>query len=176
MVPIPMRLATCYFPISPSQPRARYSIGVDSSKGGSICHGRVGEVISVSLWCRARSTCRLPRRARSLFACTRSGSQLRSGKQANHRPSAENETSLTYARRGLIQIRSKIGRNQWAPFLGSRSGLTIRPPARKSRKTKFVRGYEYERGQYVTFTPDELKALDLESSKVIDLEAFVFAR
>ena len=35
---------------------------------------------------------------------------------------------------------------------------------------------EYERGQYVTFTPDELKALDLESSKVIDLEAFVFAR
>jgi non-homologous end joining protein Ku len=33
-----------------------------------------------------------------------------------------------------------------------------------------VRGYEYERGQYVTFTPDELKALDLESSKVINLE------
>jgi DNA end-binding protein Ku len=27
--------------------------------------------------------------------------------------------------------------------------------------------------QYVTFTPDELKALDLESSKVIDLEMFV---
>jgi DNA end-binding protein Ku len=28
-------------------------------------------------------------------------------------------------------------------------------------------------GQYITFTPDELKALDLESSKVIDLEMFV---
>jgi len=30
-------------------------------------------------------------------------------------------------------------------------------------KEEVVRGYEYERGQYVTFTPDELKALDLES-------------
>jgi DNA end-binding protein Ku len=40
-------------------------------------------------------------------------------------------------------------------------------------KEEVVRGYEYERGQYVTFTPDELKALDLESSKVIDLEMFV---
>ena len=40
-------------------------------------------------------------------------------------------------------------------------------------KEEVVRGYEYERGQYVTFTPDELKVLDLESSKVIDLETFV---
>src|SRR5438309_9712760 len=28
-------------------------------------------------------------------------------------------------------------------------------------------------GQFVTFTPEELKALDVESSKVIDLEKFV---
>ena len=40
-------------------------------------------------------------------------------------------------------------------------------------KDEVVRGYEYERGQYITFTPDELKALDLESSKVIDLEMIV---
>ena len=40
-------------------------------------------------------------------------------------------------------------------------------------KEELVKGYEYERGQYITFTPDELKALDLESSKVIDLETFV---
>ena len=33
-------------------------------------------------------------------------------KQASHRHSTASETSLTYARRGLIQIRSKIGRNQ----------------------------------------------------------------
>jgi DNA end-binding protein Ku len=40
-------------------------------------------------------------------------------------------------------------------------------------RDEVVRGYEYEHGQYVTFTPDELKALDLESSKVIELEMFV---
>lgn len=36
-----------------------------------------------------------------------------------------------------------------------------------------MKGYEYERGQHVTFTPAELKALDIESSKTIDLETFV---
>ena len=40
-------------------------------------------------------------------------------------------------------------------------------------KREVVRGYEYSRGQFVTFTPEELKALDVESSKVIDLEKFV---
>jgi hypothetical protein len=34
-------------------------------------------------------------------------------------------------------------------------------------------GYEYARGEFVTFTAEELKALDVESSKVIDLEKFV---
>ena len=36
-----------------------------------------------------------------------------------------------------------------------------------------VKGYEYERGQFVTFTPEELKALDVESSHMIDLATFV---
>jgi DNA end-binding protein Ku len=40
-------------------------------------------------------------------------------------------------------------------------------------KHQVVKGYEYERGRYVTFTPEELKSLDLESSKIIDLEQFV---
>jgi hypothetical protein len=39
-------------------------------------------------------------------------------------------------------------------------------------KENVVRGYEYERSRFGTFTPDELKALDLESSKVIDLKMF----
>jgi len=55
--------------------------------------------------------------------------------------------------------------------------ITLRPhdpsTGEEIEKDEVVRGYEYERGQYVTFTPDELKALDLESSKVIDLEMFV---
>src|SRR5580704_5146966 len=40
-------------------------------------------------------------------------------------------------------------------------------------KREVVKGYEYGRGQFVTFTPEELKALDVESSKVIDLEKCV---
>src|ERR1700756_4799882 len=37
-------------------------------------------------------------------------------------------------------------------------------------KREIVKGYEYGRGQFVTLTPEELKALAVESSKVIDLE------
>ena len=40
-------------------------------------------------------------------------------------------------------------------------------------KSEVVKGYEYGRGQFVTFTAEELKALDIESSKVVDLESFV---
>ena len=35
------------------------------------------------------------------------------------------------------------------------------------------KGYEYERGQFVTFTLEELKALHVESSHTIDLTTFV---
>jgi hypothetical protein len=34
-------------------------------------------------------------------------------------------------------------------------------------------GTELSRGQFLTFTAEELKALDVESSKVVDLEKFV---
>jgi DNA end-binding protein Ku len=61
--------------------------------------------------------------------------------------------------------------------VGPVSRITLRPhdptTGEEVAKDEVVRGYEYERGQYVTFTPAELKALDLESSKIIDLEAFV---
>jgi hypothetical protein len=56
------------------------------------------------------------------------------------------------------------------------SRITIRPhdprTGEEIEKTEVVKGYEYSRGQFVTFTPDELKALDVESSKIIDLEKF----
>jgi len=55
--------------------------------------------------------------------------------------------------------------------------ITLRPhdpgTGEEIDKREVVRGYEYSRGQFVTFTPEELKALDVESSKVIDLEKFV---
>ena len=40
-------------------------------------------------------------------------------------------------------------------------------------REEVVKGYEYERGRFATLTADELKALDVESSKIIDLETFV---
>jgi DNA end-binding protein Ku len=55
--------------------------------------------------------------------------------------------------------------------------ITLRPhdpsTGEEVEKEEVVKGYEYDCGQYITFTSDELKALDLESSKVIDLEMFV---
>src|SRR5437868_1121718 len=40
-------------------------------------------------------------------------------------------------------------------------------------REEVVKGYEYERGQFVTFSPDELKGLDIESTGAIDLATFV---
>ncbi len=40
-------------------------------------------------------------------------------------------------------------------------------------KREVLKGYEYSRGQFLTFTADELKALDVENTKIVDLEKFV---
>jgi Ku70/Ku80 beta-barrel domain len=55
--------------------------------------------------------------------------------------------------------------------------ITLRPhdpsTGEEVEKEDVVKGYEYRRGQFVTLSAEELKALDVESSKVIDLEKFV---
>jgi DNA end-binding protein Ku len=55
--------------------------------------------------------------------------------------------------------------------------VTLRPhdpgTGEEIDKREVVKGYEYARGEFVTFTAEELKALDVESSKIIDLEKFV---
>jgi hypothetical protein len=57
--------------------------------------------------------------------------------------------------------------------------VTLRPhdpgTGEEIDKREVVKGYEYARGEFVTFTAEELKALDVESSKIIDLEKFVRA-
>ncbi|HEY1537484.1 MAG TPA: Ku protein, partial [Polyangiaceae bacterium] len=40
-------------------------------------------------------------------------------------------------------------------------------------RTEMVKGYEYARGQYVTFTDDEIKALEAERSNSIEIAEFV---
>jgi DNA end-binding protein Ku len=59
---------------------------------------------------------------------------------------------------------------------GAATRIALRPhnpsTGEKIEKSQVVKGYEYHRGQFVTFSADELKALDVESSRVIDLESF----
>src|SRR5215831_13172321 len=63
------------------------------------------------------------------------------------------------------------------PDAYQRRAVTLRPhdpgTGEEIDKREVVKGYEYGRGQFVTLTPEELKSLDVESSKVIDLEKFV---
>jgi DNA end-binding protein Ku len=63
---------------------------------------------------------------------------------------------------------------------GAATRIMLRPhdptTGEEVEKQEVVKGYEYQRGQFVTFTPAELKALDVESSEVIDLEKFVARR
>lgn len=40
-------------------------------------------------------------------------------------------------------------------------------------RDEMIKGYEFAKGQYVTFTPDELKALEQKASETIDIEEFV---
>jgi non-homologous end joining protein Ku len=61
--------------------------------------------------------------------------------------------------------------------VGPATRISLQPVARDTgeaiERDQVVKGYEFERGQWVTFTPAELKALDIESSKTIELETFV---
>jgi DNA end-binding protein Ku len=43
----------------------------------------------------------------------------------------------------------------------------------KVDKDEMVKGYEFSKGQYVTFTPEELKALEEKSTGAIDITQFV---
>ena len=43
----------------------------------------------------------------------------------------------------------------------------------KVEKDEMVKGYEFSKGQYVTFTPDELKALEEKATNAIDIISFV---
>jgi DNA end-binding protein Ku len=42
-------------------------------------------------------------------------------------------------------------------------------------RSDLVKGYEYEKGQYVIVTPEEIESVRLESTKTIDIERFVDA-
>jgi DNA end-binding protein Ku len=61
---------------------------------------------------------------------------------------------------------------------GAATRISLRPhddptTGEEIDKSEVIKGFEYGRSQFVTFSAEELKALDVESSKVIDIETFV---
>jgi non-homologous end joining protein Ku len=61
--------------------------------------------------------------------------------------------------------------------VGPAARIALQPVDRqtgeKIERDQVVKGYEFDRGQFVTFTAAELKSLDVESSRTIDLTTFV---
>ena len=64
------------------------------------------------------------------------------------------------------QLNSETGNRVQQQLIDSQTGEVV-------DRDQIVKGYEYERGRYVTIDDDELKSLQIESSKIIDLERFV---
>ena len=73
----------------------------------------------------------------------------------------------TEARRiRLNQLNPETGNRVAQQLVDSKTGETV-------DRDRIVKGYEYERGRYVAITDDELRELQIESSKIIDLDRFV---
>src|SRR5712672_151772 len=64
------------------------------------------------------------------------------------------------------QLNSETGNRVAQQLVDSKTGETV-------DRDQIVKGYEYDSGRYVTITDDELKDLQIESSKIIDLDRFV---
>src|SRR5262249_38903346 len=66
----------------------------------------------------------------------------------------------------LNQLNAETGNRLKQQLIDSETGEVV-------ERDQIARGYEYDRGRYVTITDDELKELQIESSKIIDLDQFV---
>ena len=64
------------------------------------------------------------------------------------------------------QLNAKTGNRVQQQLIDSKTGEVV-------DRDDIVKGYEHDRGRYVTISDDELKALQIESSKIIDLDRFV---
>src|SRR5499427_6774388 len=64
------------------------------------------------------------------------------------------------------QLNAKTGNRVQQQLIDSKTGEVV-------DRDQIAKGYEYDRGRYVTVTDDELKALQIDSSKIIDLDRFV---
>lgn len=66
----------------------------------------------------------------------------------------------------LNQLNAETGNRLKQQLIDSETGEVV-------ERDQIVKGYEYDRGRYVTLSDDELKELQIESSKIIDLDQFV---
>jgi DNA end-binding protein Ku len=66
----------------------------------------------------------------------------------------------------LNQLNAATGNRVAQQLVDSKTGETV-------DRDQIVKGFEFERGRYVTLSDDELKELQIESSKIIDLDRFV---
>jgi DNA end-binding protein Ku len=87
----------------------------------------------------------------------------------------EEEERQPYQDAGRLYSDDVRGDARAEPSAPARVALLPRDPqtGAEIERDEVVKGYEYERGQFVTLTAEELKTLDVESSKIIDLETFV---
>jgi DNA end-binding protein Ku len=73
--------------------------------------------------------------------------------------------------------RGRISFNQLNGKTGNRvrQKLVDEQTGEEVERAEIVKGYQIEKGQYVIIDDDEIKALEIESSKIIDLDTFVDA-
>jgi len=75
--------------------------------------------------------------------------------------SAESSTTIRFN-----QIHKKDGARLKQQMISAKTGDAV-------PKDEIVKGYEFSKGQYVLFSPDELKAIEEESSHTIDIAEFL---
>jgi DNA end-binding protein Ku len=66
----------------------------------------------------------------------------------------------------LNQLNAATGNRVAQQLVDSKTGEVL-------DRDQVVKGYEYDRGRYVTLSDDELKEIQIDSSKIVDLERFV---
>lgn len=66
----------------------------------------------------------------------------------------------------LNQLNAETGNRVKQQLVDAETGDVV-------ERDQIAKGYEYDRGRYVTISDDELKELQIESSKIIDLDQFV---
>ena len=66
----------------------------------------------------------------------------------------------------LNQLNAETGNRLKQQLVDAETGEVV-------ERDQIAKGYEYDRGRFVTITDEELKELQIESSKIIDLDQFV---